>query len=492
MKRTTGRSSRLLAIAGIILALLITVIYVRAFSNAPPLKPWHTEVLTEEFTEDMVDKQVHNFKDYLELEQRLFKQLDEQIYARTKTGPAHILERYSSGSAADPNRRQTDWNHSFELTSDPAVGGVLLLHGMSDSPYSLRALGEALNSHGYQVIGLRSPGHGTAPSGLKRATWQDMAAAVKLAMEHLEPSLGSRPIHIIGYSTGASLALDYTLNAVEEAGAIVPASLVLISPAIRIHSAGALAGFKNSLSVLPGLDGLAYLSVMAEFDPYKYNSFATNAGAQVHRLTRDVDRRLQVLAQNPEVVGKLPPILVLKSTVDSTVTTDAVVDNLLMRLAAGRNELVLFDINRNAAIKSTLLVSDPGPLTHRMMANPDLPFAVTFITNENPHSTRVVVRHKAPFSLAASEIENLDLYWPGDVVSLSHIALPFPPDDPLYGQRPPPDDDLVFLGDLAFKGEQGLLKLPPEWLLRMRYNPFYDYLQKRVLQWADDAGKSEL
>jgi len=486
MKRTTGRSTRLLAIAGIILALPVLVVYITASSNTPPLKSWHTEVLTEEFTESMVDEQVRSFEDYLELEQRLFRQLDEQIYANNATGPAHALERYSSGSAADPNRRQTNWNHSFELASTPAAGGVLLLHGMSDSPYSLRALGEALNSHGYQVIGLRSPGHGTAPSGLKRATWQDMAAAVKLAMEHLELSLGSRPIHIIGYSTGASLALDYTLNAVEEAVATVPASLVLISPAIRIHSAGALAGLKNSLSALPGLDGLAYLSVMAEFDPYKYNSFATNAGAQVHRLTRDVDRRLQVLARNPEAAGKLPPILVLKSTVDSTVTTDAVVDNLLMRLPAGRNELALFDINRNAAIKSTLLVSDPGPLSNRMMADPDLPFAVTFITNESPHSTRVVVRHKAPFSLAAPEIENLDLNWPRDVISLSHIALPFPPDDPLYGQRPPPDTDLVFLGDLAFKGEQGLLKLPPEWLLRMRYNPFYDYLQMRVLQWVDD------
>jgi len=492
MKRTTGRSTRLLVITGIILALPILVIYVTARNNAPLLKSWHTEVLTEEFSQDMVDGQVRSFDDYLQLEQRLFRQLDEQVYARSETGPAHALERYSSGSAADPNRRHTNWNHSFELTSSPAVGGVLLLHGMSDSPYSLRALGEALNSRGYQVIGLRLPGHGTAPSGLTRVTWQDMAAAATLAIEHLEASLGSRPIHIIGYSTGASLALDYTLNAVEEAGAMVPASLVLISPAIRIHSGGALAGFKNSLSVLPGLDGLAYLSVMAEFDPYKYNSFATNAGAQVHRITRDVDRRLKVLAQNPEAVGKLPPILVLKSTVDSTVTTDAVVDNLLMRLAAGRNELVLFDINRNAAIKSTLLVSDPGPLTHRMMADQDLPFAVTFITNGNPHSTRVVVRHKAPFSLEASDIEYLDLNWPRGVVSLSHIALSFPPDDPLYGQRPPPDDELVFLGDLAIKGEQGLLKLPPEWLLRMRYNPFYTYLQKRVLQWVDDAGEPKL
>ena len=471
------------------LVLSLLVMFVTAFSTAPALQLWHTEILTEEFTEDMVGHQVSSFDDYMALEERLFRQLDKKIYATSDTGPAHVLERYSPGSAADPHRWQTNWNHSFELTNTPTVGGVLLLHGMSDSPYSLRSLGTTLNSHGYQVIGLRLPGHGTAPSGLKRVNWQDMAAATKLAMEHLGSSLESKPIHIIGYSTGASLALDYTLNALEDESTVTPASLVLISPAIRVHPTAALAGFKNSLSVLPGLGGLAYLSVMAEFDPFKYNSFATNAGAQVHRITRNVDRRLQILVQNPPAVEKLPPILVFKSTVDSTVTTDAVVDNLLKLLPTVSNELVLFDINRNAAIKSTLLVSDPGPLTHRMMANPELPFAVTFITNENPHSTRVVVRHKAPFSLAASEMENLDLYWPGDVVSLSHIALPFPPDDPLYGQRPPPDDDMVFLGDLAFKGEQGLLKLPPEWLLRMRYNPFYDYLQKRVLQWVEDAGE---
>jgi alpha-beta hydrolase superfamily lysophospholipase len=492
MKNRSYKFKRLLSLTGMMLSFSLLVMYITACSTAPALQPWHTEILTEEFTEDMVGHRVNNFDDYMALEERLFTQLDEQIYASSATGPAHVLERYSPGSAADPHRWQTNWNRSFELTSTPAVGGVLLLHGMSDSPYSLLALSKVLNSRGYHVIGLRLPGHGTAPSGLKRVHWQDMAAATKLAMEHLQSRLESKPIHIIGYSTGASLALDYTLDTLDDESAAMPASLVLISPAIRVHRAAGLAGFKNSLSVLPGLDGLAYLTVMSEFDPYKYNSFATNAGVQVHRITRNVDRRLQALAQDPLAVDKVPPILVFKSTVDSTVATNAVVDNLLMRLAAGSNELVLFDINRNSAIKSTLLVSDPGPLTHRMMANPELPFAVTFITNENPHSTRVVVRHKAPFSLAASEMKNLDLYWPGDVVSLSHIALPFPPDDPLYGQRPPPDDGMVFLGDLAFKGEQGLLKLPPEWLLRMRYNPFYDYLQKRVLQWADDAGKSEL
>jgi hypothetical protein len=65
--------------------------------------------------------------------------------------------------------------------------------------------------------------------------------------------------------------------------------------------------------------------------------------------------------------------------------------------------------------------------------------------------------------------------------------LPFPPDDPLYGQQPPEDDSQVFLGDLAIKGERGLLKIPGEWLLRLRYNPFYAYMQTRVLKWLGDT-----
>ena len=186
--------------------------------SSPPLNHWHTERLTEEFTADMLDDQVSSFDDYLALEQRLFTQLDEKVYAETGTGPGHALQRYSRGSMADPATSLPNWNRSFELNNSPAVGGVLLLHGMSDSPYSLRALGEALNKQGYLVVGLRAPGHGTAPS-----------------------------------------------------------SLVLISPAIRVHSAAAIAGFKDALSGISGLDSLAYLAVMDEFDPYKYNSFATNS-----------------------------------------------------------------------------------------------------------------------------------------------------------------------------------------------------------------------
>lgn len=155
------------------------------------LRPWHTEELTEEFTAARSDE-IQSFDDYRALEDRLFEQLDQEVYARTDTGPPYTLVRYSRGSAADPQVRPPNWNRSFELEADPPVGGVLLLHGMSDSPYSLRALGQALRRRGYWVVGLRLPGHGTVPSGLKYVRMEDMTSAVRLAVAHLAAKVGSK------------------------------------------------------------------------------------------------------------------------------------------------------------------------------------------------------------------------------------------------------------------------------------------------------------
>lgn len=448
------------------------------------LEPWHTEKLTAEFTAKKAGA-IRTFDDYRRLEDNLFAQLEEQVYARIGTGPSFALVRYSAGSAADPQRRSPNWNRSFELSTHSPVGGALLLHGMSDSPYSFRALGEALNHRKYWVIGLRLPGHGTAPSGLLHVKWEDMVAAVRLGMEHLASKVGQKPIHIMGYSTGGPLALHHTLDALEGKASPLPASLVLISPAIGLHPAARLAGFMDGLSVVPGLNRLAWLSITPEFDPYKYNSFATNAGTQVDRLTRGVSRRIADRGRSGPIRG-FPPTLVFKSAIDATVSANAVVDSFLKHLGPDGHELVLFDINRFAA-KATLLLDDPGLLSDRLMSDGTLPFTVTLVTNESPQSRQVLARRKAPFSPLASETKPLDLSWPVEVLSLSHVALPIPPDDPLYGQRFPENDKDLFLGEMAIRGERGLLRISSEWLLRLRYNPFYDFLESRSLAWLDDA-----
>lgn len=464
--------------AGILVTLSFGVLQA---CSSQSLSPWHTERLSQEY--DAGDTNVRSFADYLATEERVFSELEQKIYSQVATGPEFKLVRYSAGSAADPQSYEINWNRTFEFSHPAPRGGILLLHGMSDSPYSLRTIGETLARHGYWVIGLRMPGHGTAPSGMKFVMPEDMIAATRLAMAHLTESVGDRPLHIIGYSTGASLALGYSLDAAAGTVSPMPASLVLISPAIRIHAAASLASFKRGASGVPGLGGLAWLSVMPEFDPYKYNSFATNATDVVHRLTRNVDRRI---AARSDTDSPLPPILVFKSTVDATVTTEAIVDNLLMLLTPRRHELVLFDVNRYAA-KASFLIDNPGPLTDRLLGDDSLPFALTVITNRDNQTRNVIARRKEALSEDVVNSELADLAWPNDVFSLSHVALTFPTDDPLYGSEPPLHDATLHLGDIPLRGERDLHVISGEWLLRMRYNPFYEVLESRVLAWVESV-----
>jgi alpha-beta hydrolase superfamily lysophospholipase len=477
-RKRTPSSFKCLILVGI--AAIILFFLFR--ENNEQMVVWHTEKLTEEFTEKK-NTTIDSWEQYIKLEDRLFNELEQKIVAKTQTGKGFELHRYSAGSATNPLSRSPNWNRSFEFRADSPVGGLLLLHGMSDSPYSLRALGETFHKMGYWVIGIRLPGHGTAPSGLTTLSWKDMAGAVRLATDYITAKTAGRPLHIIGYSTGAPLALDYTLDALKDKITPLPSSLILISPAIGIHPAAGLARFKDQLSSFPGLDHLAWLSVQPEFDPYKYNSFATNAGNQVHLITRDVARRLTDWSRNHDP-NTFPPVLTFQSVVDATVSVSAVLDKLLMPLNSEKHELVLFDINRFAA-KSALLVSDPGPLTSRLMAANDLPFRLTLVTNEDPDSLAVVAKSKPAFSASHDDTIFLNYRWPEGVISLSHVALPFPPDDPLYGSKPPPETSIAFLGQMAIKGERGLLRIPYDWLLRLRHNPFYDFLEQRAIEWVD-------
>ena len=102
----------------------------------------------------------------------------------------------------------------------------------------------------------------------------------------------------------------------------------------------------------------------------------------------------------------------------------------------------------------------------------------------------VVARYKPPLSAKVTRTDALHLEWPRGVISLSHVALPFSPHDPLYGEFPPDSKDVLYLGQIGIRGERGLLKISSDWLLRLRYNPFYTVLETRVLEWLDnDAGQ---
>jgi hypothetical protein len=65
--------------------------------------------------------------------------------------------------------------------------------------------------------------------------------------------------------------------------------------------------------------------------------------------------------------------------------------------------------------------------------------------------------------------------------SLSHVALPFPASDPLYGMEPDTSEDYgINLGVIAARGERGALIVSLDALMRTSSNPFFSYMMGRI------------
>jgi alpha-beta hydrolase superfamily lysophospholipase len=471
-----GAIVRVLAImlAGIIIALLAGGIF---FLNLQPdLSVWHTTELEEEFT---TESRVQYFREYLALEERLFAQLDQKVYAHIRPEEKHAINRYHKGSLADPDRWPTNWNRSFEIPGTRPVAGVLLLHGLSDSPYSLRHLGKKLSQSGAHVLGLRIPGHGTAPSGLVNVKWEDMAAAVVLSMRHLKETLGNRPLYIVGYSNGGALAVQYILSTLDNSSLPQITGVVLISPEIGVAKAAAFAVWQGRIGKLLGLPKLAWQSVEMEYDPFKYNSFAINAGDQAYRLTTEIQAQITQHTKSG-LLSKLPPIMAFQSVVDDTVRPQVLIEGLFNRLPQGGHELVLFDINHLES-GHALMDTSPRDRIIALLDKPTLPYRLTLVSNENRSSRKVVAIQKNAISDKTTVLP-LSSAWPVGVYSLSHVAMPFAPDDPLYGGDEARESPGIQIGNVVLRGEKGVLHIDPASLLRMHWNPFYGYLEQRVVQ----------
>jgi alpha-beta hydrolase superfamily lysophospholipase len=455
-------------------------LYVMQARRMPDLQPWHEYRLEPDFRATDVDE---TFESYLAREQRVFRSLDAHVQAnRSET---RTYNRFVSESPVDPAQFTPNWNRTFVLDPGRPRGAALLLHGLSDSPYSLRAVGEHLHARGFYVVGLRIPGHGTAPAALVRAHWRDWREAVRVAAHHVAARAGDGPFAIVGYSNGAALATDYALRALERDEDPAPTRLILFSGALAVSKAAAFARFQRELARLPGLEKLGWTAILPEYDPYKYNSFPIEAGEQIFDLTAHLHRRLAQGAESGTLAA-FPPVLAFQSAVDATIPAASVMDVLLDRLPAIGSQLVVFDVNHRAAADDMLRPAVEA-LRDRLVDSPPSPYAISVVTNENVTTATVVERNRAAGSEVWSDAAT-GLSWPTGVYSLSHVALPFPPDDPLYGAVFEPDNPLPPLGTLELRGERSVLVISAAMLMRLRYNPFFAHVLARIDAFLADAG----
>ncbi|SHH78158.1 alpha/beta hydrolase [Ferrimonas marina] len=434
------------------------------FQQKPALSPWHDTFLNEDYSHR---EPAPSFDDYLKQEQRVF---DELAALTLSDDPADRLNRYQHGSLSDPARWGGAGNRSYEWPNPEAEYALLLLHGLTDSPYSVAHFANHFAPHSH-VLGLRLPGHGTLPSALVELEWQDLTSAVELAADHLAAQHPDKPLIVVGYSTGAPLALELSMRRIRDGEAAPFDAMVFVSPAIGVTAAAAAARWQSRLGHLLGLDKLAWNSVIPEYHPFKYNSFAINGGDLVHRLLRH-NRALLASLSEPQR-AMMPPVLSFQSLTDATVTPSAVLDLHLLQRRRGDDELVLFDINRRLASHS-LLRQDPIGLLERYAPLP----GVTVVENQFAASGKALTQVQAR-DWQEGRVETLPWHWPDTVHSLSHISMPMPAEDPVLGNGEIHGEHIQ-LGNMAVRGEYGVLAFSSALLLRQQWNPFFPYLLQRT------------
>lgn len=469
--RTLARSIAVLLTVGMVIYISLAM----DSRNLPDLGPEHKIRFDNEFSADR--ERETSWEAYLLIEDKLATELQSEILAHRPAG--NPVDRYAPDSLTSPDRFDGNWNRSYELAAANPVGVAVLLHGLTDSPYSLLSTAETLAGAGYTVVVPRMPGHGYAVAGLKQARADDWMAAVRIAVAHAtELPAFDESLVMVGYSNGGLLALDYALQCADN-GLRCPDKLVLISPAVTVSRYANVAFIHKAVSWIPYFEKYAWLSIFPEVDPFKFTSFPKHAGWEIGKVSRRV---LAVLAE-PDRIGALPPILTFQSIVDSTVGSTAVKEILFDKLPRNGSRLIVYDVNRHSAAAS-LMHNVPTDVIESLTDRAPLAYDLVVLQNRNRASFEV----DAVSLLAGSaepQITPTNMQWPVDVYSLSHIALPFRPDDAVYGdgRLRTGDRNGVVLGAMSPRGESGVLSLPPAYFLRVRHNPFHRFQSQELIRW---------
>jgi esterase/lipase len=244
-----------------------------------------------------------------------------------------MLNKAHSAPGVANLKKIVDGNAPFELK--PAAGfpvgqkrtyrrGVLLTHGLSDSPYFMRHLAAFFQQNGFRIMAVLLPGHGTQPGDLLEISWREWAKAVAYGADRLAEEADE--IYLAGYSAGAALSVYQSLNDERVRG------LFLFSPAFKVSPRAAYANLHKLYSWL--IPSAKWVDIKPDRDIYKYESFPKNAAAQMYALDKELGARLQ--AQQISI-----PVFAAASEDDATVNASATVE-FIARVRNPSSKLVLY------------------------------------------------------------------------------------------------------------------------------------------------------
>jgi alpha-beta hydrolase superfamily lysophospholipase len=454
----------------ILLGILLTIFFARAFESREqvPLEAEHRIVLEKDF----LAKRDHalDWIGYLALEQEVLQELEARIEERSRE--AEALNRHAAAGPNNPNKFAHNWNLSYKVEPVGELkGSAVLIHGLTDSPYSMRATAGIFSEAGLETFVPRVPGHGFNAGSLASREKEDWQSVVELSVRAAdavrEPG---QPLVIGGYSNGAILALSYAIECKIKA-LPCPDRILLMSPAIAVSNFAWFGRLHRIVSWIPYFSQFQWESIYPEVDSFKFTSFPKSSGFETASLADDIHEALESSDLD------LPPILAFQSVVDATVSTDAVLA-FFKQIGGIDHELVFYDMNRFQYFSEWIKAELEDLNTFEQSA--PLPMAVTILSNQS-NLEQFIAEYRLKTGELKYEITPTDLAWPTAVYSLSHIAIPFSPDDEQYGETG------RAIGTYSPKGERGIISLGPSYFLRMRYNPFFEYQKERIEDWLAEG-----
>ncbi|MGL4403000.1 MAG: alpha/beta hydrolase [Fusobacteriaceae bacterium] len=457
----------LISIFSAVLALIFIVIVGRGYlyvNQESELKPWHQE---SKFQEPQY-KDFQTLEAYLRAEEEFL----DKAYLEVAQTEGNEFNRYLKGDISDPYMDGKNINLSYEMVPENIRGGVLILHGLTDSPYLTRDLAKIFYDKGYYVLALRYQYHGTHPGELKKLDWKDFIETAKFGAGMVKKKIENIPdskFFMAGYSTGAAVSLYYTADeTLKNSELPMPDKLFWYSPAMGISPAAKFAFLDIWLSKIPYFQKFQWLDILPEYDSGKYNSFPKNAAVQVDRLVGYSKKiALRLLEKDGR---KFPPIYAYTSLEDATVN-EWDLFQILGEIQNDDGELVIFDANRkfNEFLKKKIRKLQFVDV----LKDSKVKGAITVVTNyENSRSS-----HARVYRAKDGEVEILQteepLLWDSFTFSLAHLSIPVSPENPIYGKK-------TILGEINIKGEKDIVLLNSENFIRLRYNQFFHFLKENM------------
>lgn len=188
------------------------------------------------------------------------------------------------------------------FASDGGPVGVLICHGFTGSPRTVRPWAEHLAAAGLTVRAPRLPGHGTVWQDLARTGWEDWYAEAERAFDELDARC--ERVFVTGISMGGCLALRLAQTKGSKVGGVVVVNpslapdtkLFLLAPVLK--------------RVVPSLPGIAGDIKKPGVSEGGYDRIPVRAAATLPEMWRTTSSRLREVNQ---------PLLVFRSTVDHVV-----------------------------------------------------------------------------------------------------------------------------------------------------------------------------